>query len=232
MKKYVVTASSLFLFFVLGGARQVAADAVTDWNETAASAGFAAGLDNEFGCVDPLHESRIFAMMHLAIHDALNAIDRRSQPYAFDGQAPAGTSPEAAVAAAAHDVLVAVFPQLPSDLGLTPAAATDLVEAAYAAALAAIPDTPAKAQGILIGQAAAAAILVLRAADGADTPPFLDFTYVPGPNPGDFQFIPGTPVRRFSRMGKCHSLRAQFQLAVPAEGALRREQQEVRGGFQ
>ena len=49
-------------------------------------------------------------------------------------------SPEAAVAAAAHDVLVALFPELPSELGLTPAAAVDLVEAAYVAALAAIPD--------------------------------------------------------------------------------------------
>jgi PAP2 superfamily protein len=193
----------LLLLLVLGWPGLARADAVLDWNETAASAGFAAGLDNEFGCVDPLHESRIFAMMHAAIHDALNAIDRRSQPYAFDGQAAAGTSPEAAVAAAAHDVLVVVFPQLPGELGLTPAAATDLVNAAYAAALAAIPDTPAKAQGILIGQAAAAAILALRAADGADTPPFLDFTYVPGPNPGDFQFIPGyPPFAAFTGWGK------------------------------
>jgi hypothetical protein len=85
-----------------------------------------------------------FAMMHAAIHDALNAIERRSQPYALDAQAPAGSSPEAAVAAAAHDVLLAVFPQLPSNLGLTPAAA----------------------------------ILVLREADGSDAL-FLDFTYVP-----------------------------------------------------
>ncbi len=177
------------------------ADAVIDWNETTAEAAFAAGLENSAGCVDGLHESRIFAMVHVAIHDALNAIDRRSQPYAFDGQAPAGTSPEAAVAAAAHDVLVALFPQLPSDLGFTPAAATDLVDAAYAAALAAIPDTPAKAQGILIGQAAAAAILDLRDADGANTPPFLDFTYVPGPNPGDFQFIPGLPFAAFPNWG-------------------------------
>ena len=170
------------------------ADAVLDWNETAASAGFAAGLDNSFGCVDPLHESRIFAMMHAAIHDALNAIDRRFQPYAFDAQAPAGTSREAAVAAAAHDVLVATFSQLPKDpeLGLTPAAAIDLVEATYAAVLAAIPDTPAKAQGILVGQSAAAAILELRDADGSDAP-FLDATYKPGPSPGDFQYIPGIP---------------------------------------
>ena len=178
-------------------------DAVVYWNETAANAGFAAGLDNPTeGCVDPLHESRIFAMMHAAIHDALNAIDRRSQPYALTSYyAPAGSSPEAAVAAAAHDVLLVVFPQLPSDLGLTPAAATDLVEAAYASALAAIPDSPAKVQGILIGQAAAAAILRLRDADGSDVP-FLDFDYVPGPNPGDFQLIPGLPFAAAPEWGK------------------------------
>ncbi len=193
----------LLVLLVLACPGPARADAVIDWNATAASAGFAGGLDNEFGCVDALHESRIFAMMHVAIHDALNAIDRRYQPYAFDGQAPAGTSPEAAVAAAAHDVLVALFPELPSELGLTPAAAVDLVEAAYVAALAAIPDGAAKAQGILIGQAAAAAILDLRDADGANTPPFLDFTYVPGPNPGDFQFIPGyPPFAAFTGWGK------------------------------
>ena len=109
-------------------------------------------------------------MMHVAIHDALNAIDRRSQPYAFDAQAPAGASPDAAVAAAARDVLVALFPQLPGELGLTPDAAVEFVEAAYVAALAAIPDTPAKTQGILIGQAAAAAILDLRDARWVDHP--------------------------------------------------------------
>ena len=192
----------LLVLLVLSWPGLARADAVLDWNETTARAAFAAGLENEAGCVDGLHESRIFAMVHVAIHDALNAIERRSQPYAFDGQAPAGTSPEAAVAAAAHDVLVALFPQLPGDLGFTPAAATDLVEAAYVAALAAIPDSEAKAQGILIGQAAAAAILDLRDADGADTPPFLDFTYVPGPNPGDFQFIPGLPFAAFPKWGK------------------------------
>ena len=49
---------------------------------------------------DPFHESRMYAMMHLAIHDALNAIDRRFRPYTFDEQAAPGASPEAAVAAA------------------------------------------------------------------------------------------------------------------------------------
>ena len=91
----------LVLLLVLSWPGLARADAVLDWNETAASAAFAAGLDNlTDGCVDALHESRIFAMMHAAIHDALNAIERRFRPYALDAQAPAG-SPEAAVAAAA-----------------------------------------------------------------------------------------------------------------------------------
>ena len=104
MKKYTFTVSLLLLFFALEGARQVAADEVTVWNANAGEAATAAciaPLDN------PLHESRIYAMMHIAIHDAVNAIDRRSSPYAFDAQAEEGASPDAAVAAAARDVLVA-----------------------------------------------------------------------------------------------------------------------------
>ena len=57
-----------------------------------------------------------YAMMHLAIHDALNAIDRKYQPYAYDQKADPGTSPDAAVAAAAHDVLVPLIKQLPADI--------------------------------------------------------------------------------------------------------------------
>src|SRR6186997_491922 len=87
-----------------------AGDAVIAWSANAGAAATAAciaPLDN------PLHESRIYAIMHVAIHDALNAIDRRSRPYAFDAQAEAGASPDAAVAAAARDVLVALIAQLP-----------------------------------------------------------------------------------------------------------------------
>ena len=180
------------LVLALGSPCLSSADPVNDWNVTATTASFAAGLDNEFGCVDPLHESRMLAMMHVAIHDALNAIDRRYQPYAYDGAGAPGASPEAAVAAAARDVLVALFPQLPPDIGPTPDPAVALVEAAYANALASIPSSPAKTQGILIGQAAAAAILALRYGDGSDAT-FLDFNYEAGSNPGDFQLIPGFP---------------------------------------
>jgi hypothetical protein len=132
--------------------------------------------------------------MHVAIHDALNAIDRRSRPYTFRMQAVPGASPDAAVAAAARDVLVPLIGQLPLELVSQTCidAGVASVEADYTAALAAIPDDPAKAQGIALGQAAAAAILALRAADGA-VGPFLNFNCPQDTDPGEYQCTPGTP---------------------------------------
>jgi len=79
-------------------ASAAAGDAVLAWSENAGEAATAACLAP---INNPLHESRLYAIMHIAIHDALNAIDRRSRPYAFDGPPQPGASPEAAVAAAA-----------------------------------------------------------------------------------------------------------------------------------
>ena len=82
----VLTCSIVVLFLSLPG--RANANAVIEWNATALRSAFAGGLDNlTFGCNDALHESRMMAMMHVAIHDALNAIDRRYEPYAFDGHA-------------------------------------------------------------------------------------------------------------------------------------------------
>ena len=81
-------------------------------------------------------------MTHAAIHDALNAIDRRYRPYAFDVHADPNASPEAAVAAAAYDVLVHEVP----------AVQQPILEAAYADSLSGIPDGAAKDAGIAIGQ--------------------------------------------------------------------------------
>ena len=92
------TLGVLFFSLSLGWSPLVRADAVTAWN---ANAGVAATAACIAPLVDPLHESRIYAMMHVAIHDALNAIDRRSRPYTFHMQAEPGASPDAAVAAAA-----------------------------------------------------------------------------------------------------------------------------------
>jgi hypothetical protein len=172
-----------------------AGDAVTVWNASAGAAATAAciaPLDN------PLHESRIYAMMHIAIHDALNAIDRRSRPYAFDMQAAPGASPDAAVAAAARDVMVPLIGQLPLELHTQSCidAGVARVEADYTAALAAIPDDQAKAQGIAVGQAAAAAILALRADDGA-VGPFLNPNCPQDTKPGEYRCTPGTPFIAF-----------------------------------
>lgn len=166
-------------------------DAVTGWNANAGVAATAACLAP---LADPFHESRLYAMMHVAMHDALNAIDRRSRPYTFNRRAAPGASPEAAVAAAARDVLVPLIGQLPLEL-VSPsciAAGVASVEADYTVALAAIPNHAAKAQGIAVGQAAAAAVLALRAADGA-VGPFLNFNCPHDTDPGEYQCTPGTP---------------------------------------
>ena len=186
---------AFFALFTSLIAAPASGDAVTVWNANAGEAATAACIAP---LANPLHESRIYAMMHVAIHDALNAIDRRSRPYAFDVQAEAGASPDAAVAAAARDVLVALIAQLPLEL-LTQAcidAGVASAEAAYTAALLAIPDNEAKTQGIAVGQAAAAAILDMRAEDGA-VGPFLNFACPQETNPGEYQCTPGTPFIAF-----------------------------------
>ena len=143
-------------------------------------------------------------MMHIAIHDALNAIDRRFQPYTYDKKADPGTSPDAAVAAAAHDVLVPLIKQLPPELLKTECidAGVASAEAAYTAALAAIPDAPAKTQGIALGQATAAAILKARADDHGNDGPFLNKNCPPSGQPGTYQCTPGFPFIAFETWEK------------------------------
>src|SRR5205807_6267832 len=85
-------------------------DAVITWNNNASAAALGACLAPTN---NPLHESRMYAMMHIAIHDALNAIDRRSRPYVLKHVHVRGASPEAAVAAAARGVLVPLLKELP-----------------------------------------------------------------------------------------------------------------------
>jgi hypothetical protein len=172
-----------------------AADPVMLWNANAAAAATAACITPDG---NPLHESRMYAMAHIAIHDALNAIDRRSRPYAYDAQADPGASADAAVAAAARFVLAPLIAQLPLELHsqLCIDAGVASVLAAYTAALAGIPDSEAKMQGIAIGRAAAAAILELRASDGA-VGPFLNFDCPTDTEPGEYQCTPGTPLIGF-----------------------------------
>ncbi len=115
-------------------------------------------------------------MVHLAIYDAVNAIE--GQPFEKFASAPPVTQPasaDAAVAAAAHDILVALFPAQADDL-----------HAKYAASLAALPDDVARANGVAVGQQAAAAILIARANDGRDGA----VTFIPGSGPGVYVATP------------------------------------------
>jgi hypothetical protein len=172
------------------GARPPASsDAVALWNANAGRAAVAACISP---ASDPLHESRLYAMTHAAIHDTLNAIDRRYEPYAFGGHAPRVTSLDAAVAAAARGVMVPVLGQQTFPLDGCIGAAVARVEADYAAALGQIPDGRAKSRGLAVGREAAAAVVELRAGDGADTT-LLDFGFPEGTEPGEYRFTPGTP---------------------------------------
>jgi hypothetical protein len=165
------------------------ANAVVAWNANAGAASVAACFIGGYGP----QEARMYALMHIAVHDALNGIDRRSRPYAIDLHAHGWTSPSATVAAAAHDVLVPVLNSfsffLPADCI---SAGVASVEADYVAALDAIPDGPGKTRGVALGSAAAEAVLDLRADDGYDTP-LTDPNYQEGTAPGEYRYTPGTP---------------------------------------
>jgi len=193
--KHVLSSISLGVLSLCAASGGARADAVTLWNANAGAAALAACIapyDN------PLHESRLYAMLHVAVHDALNAIQRRSRPYAYDTTAPAGTSAEAAVAAAARDVLVsqialigAPFPAQCISAGIARA------ESDYGDALAGIADGAAKTQGIALGQAAAAAVIAHRANDGSDTA-LADPAPPQGTAPGQWRFTPGSPQIAFA----------------------------------
>jgi hypothetical protein len=140
------------------------ADAVLDWNAVAlAEVGASAQL--------PPDGARTMAMVHVAVFDAVNAIDPRYEPVALHERAPGDASAEAAVASASYAVLVGLFPSRQAHLAES-----------HAAALARIPDGHAKHAGIAIGQLAASACLALRSGDGTGAPN----RYLPHTSPGAY----------------------------------------------
>jgi hypothetical protein len=109
------------------------------------------------------------AMMHVAMFDAINAVEHRYRPYAFARSAAAGTSAEAAAVAAAYTVLAKLFPDQ-----------AQAIEAAYATSLAQIPDGAAKTAGVALGREAGTQCLDMRANDGAGGPGIYKPRVVPG----------------------------------------------------
>jgi hypothetical protein len=108
-----------------------------------------------FDQLGPTRSSRAMAMVHIAIFDALNAIARRYPPYAGSLPALPGSSPDAAIAQAAHDILAALY--------LRQGARFDQW---LRDDLARLPPGRATLDGSDVGRRAAAALLALRANDG------------------------------------------------------------------
>ena len=124
-----------------------------------------------------VHPTRSFAMMHAAIYDAVNAIDRTHEPYAATvSPTSQPASQEAAAATAAHGVLVNLYPAFQATL-----------DAELQKSLSQIPDGAPKTEGIKIGQAVGALTLGLRSNDGSNAQPI---PYVFGHAPGDYQSTP------------------------------------------
>ena len=137
-------------FFTLLSGSSAYADVVTDWNSAALDA-------IRLGKASPPVASRALAMLHVAIYDAVNGISRTHETYRVASAVPRSASEDAAAAAAAHTVLVALFPSR--------SAAFD---ALYVANLAAIPDGPHKEAGVSWGQRVGAEILLWRSNDNSD----------------------------------------------------------------
>jgi len=147
----LIRRATLIGLLLVGFSGPTAADVVTDWNEKAVAAGYAAtaGVAN----------SRNVAIVHVAMFEALNSIEPRYAPYRAALPVMPGASREAAAATAAHYVLVRAYPSQAKEL-----------DKALQASLAAVGEGSAKTNGVRLGEAAAAAILAERSTDGANAP--------------------------------------------------------------
>jgi PAP2 superfamily len=128
-------------------------------------------------------QTRGIAMVAGAVYDAVNAIDRGHQPYLLDLRAlriKQWASTDAAIATAAHHVLVSIAPE----------AQWAALDAAYASSLAAIPDGRSEDEGVRAGAAAATAMVDSRAGDGF----MAAFTFNLGSAPGDWRPSPVTAL--------------------------------------
>ena len=201
-RRALLAAACLAALAALGAAGTARADAVTGWNAVA----------NQNTPLPLPIKLRAMAMVQIAVHDALNSIDARYAPYSTVPGAAPGAMPEAAVAAAAHDVLVSVAPM----------GNQEAITTAYANALAALPGcplSPACQNGIAAGEAAAAAILADRELDGAQGSPHLPYVLAPargvhqrtpGQSPADPAFANWANVRPFT-MADAALFRATFR---------------------
>jgi membrane-associated phospholipid phosphatase len=133
----------------------------------------------------PTRTSRVLAIVHIAIYDALNAICKHYPGYSGPLMAFADSSQDAAIAQAAHDTLVALYPRQ-----------ANRFDTWLAADLARLPAGREKLNGIDIGRRAAAAILALRSNDGVYYgEPVVGQDYFPSNAPGQWRPDPVSRIQ-------------------------------------
>jgi pimeloyl-ACP methyl ester carboxylesterase len=146
MPKHTWAALPAVIALLAGAAAN--ADVVTDWNDTAAATAVAADLPPQ-----PTHE--LMATVQTAVYEAVNAITGRYPSEGATLPASPGASVPAAVAAANREVLSKLVPRQQAT-----------IDGAFQAALSALPDAPARKEGIAVGERAAASVLARRAGAG------------------------------------------------------------------
>jgi hypothetical protein len=158
-----------FCMLMLGlllGSVTARADVVLDWNVIAVNTAVA-------NKQNPFAQARYAAIVQLAVFEAVNSITHHYEPYLGTITAAPDASPDAAAIEAAYQVLSAYFP-----------GSQQTLNGDWTNSMAAIPDGQSKADGIATGDAAAAAMIALRANDGSSPAQF----YTPGPPaPGAWQ---------------------------------------------
>jgi hypothetical protein len=179
-------------------------NAITDWDDKALVT--VTPMAN-LGGTNPYMAQRMMAMVHVAMFDTVNSIERRYRPYLVQLPADPATSKEAAAASAAAKVLSTIDAKTSGE-----------IKGALASYLTAIPDGAAKSDGVRLGEAVAAKVLEARLNDGTDAPDAYRPRTTPGvyvptaitissmwPNMRPFalaspsQFRPGPPVELESK---------------------------------
>ncbi|HYJ44976.1 MAG TPA: vanadium-dependent haloperoxidase, partial [Pyrinomonadaceae bacterium] len=171
-------AAALCALVLCGSAR---ADVVTDWNQKAQQALLTANTS-------PIASSRVLAIVHVSVFDAVNGIERRYTPIHVDFDAPPGASRRAAAVQAAYATLVKLFPSQQATLDAEREASLASIAADEAA-----EDSQSIARGLEWGQQVADDILLWRSTDGLTPapPPFLGGVGVGQWRPTPPGFLPG-----------------------------------------
>jgi hypothetical protein len=171
-----VWAATIGAWLAIVTAVPACANVITDWDEKAIAA--VEPLASVPSPSTPYAAYRMMGIVHAAMFDAVNSIERRYRPYMVQLPADPATSKDAAAAAAAAAVLATIDAKT--------AGAMKIVLASY---LSSMPDGEAKAEGVKLGDAVAAKVLAARANDGSDA----SDDYRPRTSPG--VYVP-TPIMR------------------------------------